>query len=88
MRTKHSVIDIATLRRGASRAVGALKLLGNEDRLLLLAARERARGERDHHGVVAGEQHVHADDLGERYPERRIEEGGQKKRSAKENYCL
>jgi len=36
MRAKHSVIDIATLRRGASRAVGALKLLGNEDRLLLL----------------------------------------------------
>jgi len=36
MRMKHSVIDIATLRRGASRAVGALKLLGNEDRLLLL----------------------------------------------------
>ena len=30
MRTKHSVIDIATLRRGASRAVGALKLLGDE----------------------------------------------------------
>ena len=36
MRTTHSVIDIDRLRQGASRAVRALKLLGNEDRLLLL----------------------------------------------------
>ena len=36
MPTRHPVIDIDVLRRGASRAVGALKLLGNEDRLLLL----------------------------------------------------
>ena len=36
MRAKRSAIDVATLQRGASRAVAALKLLGNQDRLLLL----------------------------------------------------
>ena len=36
MRTHHSVIDVDLLRRSAFRAVGALKLLANEDRLLLL----------------------------------------------------
>jgi DNA-binding transcriptional ArsR family regulator len=36
MRTPKTTIDIDTLRLGAGRAVGALKLLANEDRLLLL----------------------------------------------------
>jgi DNA-binding transcriptional ArsR family regulator len=36
MRTHKATIDIDTLRLGAGRAVGALKLLANEDRLLLL----------------------------------------------------
>ena len=34
--SRHRVIDPARLRGGAGRAVGALKLLANEDRLLLL----------------------------------------------------
>lgn len=36
-------IDVTTLRHGADRAVGALKLLANEDRLLLLC--QLAQGE-------------------------------------------
>jgi DNA-binding transcriptional ArsR family regulator len=36
MTTKTLVIDPEMLRRAAGRAVGALKLLANEDRLLLL----------------------------------------------------
>lgn len=36
MHGEASVIDVHLLRQGASRAVGALKLLANEDRLLLL----------------------------------------------------
>ena len=34
--SSHNVIDIQALRGGAARAVAALKLLANEDRLLLL----------------------------------------------------
>ena len=36
MTLAHPVIDIDTLRQGAAQAVAALKLLANEDRLLLL----------------------------------------------------
>lgn len=36
MTLAHSVIDTDTLRQGAAQAVAALKLLANEDRLLLL----------------------------------------------------
>jgi DNA-binding transcriptional ArsR family regulator len=36
MKASHTVIDPELLRGGASKAVGALKVLGNEDRLLLL----------------------------------------------------
>ncbi len=36
MSTSHHVIDPTLLRRSASQAVSALKLLANEDRLLLL----------------------------------------------------
>ena len=36
MSTSHHVIDPALLRRAAGQAVATLKLLGNEDRLLLL----------------------------------------------------
>lgn len=36
MKPPHADLDLETLRRGAGRAVGALKLLANEDRLLLL----------------------------------------------------
>jgi hypothetical protein len=40
-----------------------------EDRLLLLARRERAAGERDDHRVVAREHDVDHHDLGEGHPE-------------------
>lgn len=36
MLLSHTVIDTDTLRQGAAQAVAALKLLANEDRLLLL----------------------------------------------------
>jgi hypothetical protein len=36
---------------------------------------QRARGERDHHGVVPREDDVHADDLEQRGPEEGIVEG-------------
>lgn len=36
MTLAHPVIDTGTLRQGAAQAVAALKLLANEDRLLLL----------------------------------------------------
>lgn len=36
MTSSHPIIDPSTLRSGAHLAVGALKLLANEDRLLLL----------------------------------------------------
>ncbi len=40
----HPIIDLELLRGAASRAVGALKLLANEDRLLLLC--QLSQGER------------------------------------------
>lgn len=43
MRSKPPVIDVEKLRHGADQAVGALKLLANEDRLLLLC--QLAQGE-------------------------------------------
>lgn len=44
MKPPSTVIDPATLRGAAARAVGALKLLANEDRLLLLC--QLSQGER------------------------------------------
>lgn len=43
MRLENPVIDVEKLRRGADRAISALKLLANEDRLLLLC--QLAQGE-------------------------------------------
>ena len=45
-----------------------------DDAELLLARRQRAAGERDHDGVVAGQDDVHADDLHQRGPELRHEQ--------------
>lgn len=42
MPARHAVIDPEVLRRGADRAVAALKLLANEDRLLLLCQLSQA----------------------------------------------
>lgn len=42
MPARHAVIDPDVLRRGADRAVAALKLLANEDRLLLLCQLSQA----------------------------------------------
>jgi DNA-binding transcriptional ArsR family regulator len=44
MTISHPTIDIDLLRAGAAQAVGALKLLANEDRLLLLC--QLSQGER------------------------------------------
>lgn len=43
MRSENPVIDVEKLRHGADQAVSALKLLANEDRLLLLC--QLAQGE-------------------------------------------
>lgn len=43
MKSRHRSIDPAAMRRGAEQAVAALRLLGNEDRLLLLC--QLAHGE-------------------------------------------
>src|SRR6266513_1048577 len=42
-----------------------------DDRLILLVPRQRARGERDHDGVVAGQDDVDPDDGSEAEPELR-----------------
>lgn len=44
METSHPPIDIALLRLAATRAVGMMKLLANEDRMLLLC--QLSQGER------------------------------------------
>jgi ArsR family transcriptional regulator len=44
MTENHPVLDLALLRSSAGRAVGILKLLANEDRLLLLC--QLSQGER------------------------------------------
>ena len=46
-----------------------------DDGLLLLLRRQRARGQRDHHRVVAGQHDVDADDLAEPDPELGTVEG-------------
>ena len=43
MQSAHTTINVESLRQGAGQAVGALKLLANEDRLLLLC--QLAQGE-------------------------------------------